>query len=52
MRGIFYRCPSLSSLPDISNWNVNNVINMSDMLREYYRLPSLPDISKWNTSKC
>ena len=36
---MFDSCKSLSSLPDISKWNTNNVTNTS-----------LPDISKWNTN--
>ena len=47
---MFCGCSSLSSLPDISNWNTNNVINMSSMFRGCSSLSSLPDISKWNTN--
>ena len=28
---MFYGCSSLSSFPDISKWNTNNVTNMSGM---------------------
>ena len=28
---LFYKCESLTSLPDISKWNINKVINMSYM---------------------
>ena len=31
MSYMFYRCSSLSNLPDISKWNTNNVTNMSFM---------------------
>ena len=31
MSGMFSECKSLSSLPDISKWNTNNVTNMSYM---------------------
>ena len=34
MSYMFNRCSSLSSLPDISKWNTNNVTDMSYMLRE------------------
>ena len=44
---MFNHCSSLSSLPDISKWNINNVTNMSHMFRECSSLSSLPDISKW-----
>ena len=50
MRGIFFECSSLSSLPDISKWNINNVTDMSYMFYKCSSLSSLPDISKWNTN--
>ena len=31
MRNMFNSCTSLSSLPDISKWNTNNVTDMSYM---------------------
>ena len=31
---MFYDCESLSSLPDISKWKTNNVINMSGIFNE------------------
>ena len=49
MGGMFKGCSSLSSLPDISNWDTKNVTNMSYMFRECSSLSSLPDISKWDT---
>ena len=48
---MFYECSSLSSLPDISKWNTNNIKNMSLMFNECSSLSSLPDISKWNINK-
>ena len=50
MGGIFDGCSSLSSLPDISKWNISNVINMRSMLYGCSSLSSLPDISNWNTN--
>ena len=47
---MFSGCSSLSSLPDISKWNTNNVNNMSYMFSGCLSLSSLPDISKWNTN--
>ena len=44
------KCSLLSSLPDISKWNTNNVKNMSEMFYNCSSLSSLPDISKWNTN--
>ena len=48
---MFQECNSLISLPDISQWDISNVSNISLMFQECYSLISLPDISKWNTSK-
>ena len=31
MSSIFQLCSSLSSLPDISNWNTNNIKDMTEM---------------------
>ena len=50
MNNMFSECSSLKSLPDISNWKTNKVINMSIMFCECSSLISLPDINKWNTS--
>ena len=47
--GIFHDCESLSSLPDISKWNIQNVNDISYMFSNCKSLSSLPDISKWNT---
>ena len=35
--------------PNISKWNVSNVINMNNIFGICKSLKSLPDISKWNT---
>ena len=35
----------------VSNWNINNVTNLSDMFSNCESLQFLPDISIWNTSK-
>ena len=48
MSFMFRRCSSLSSLPDISKWNINNVTSMLGMFEGCSSLSSLPDISKWN----
>ena len=47
---IFYRCSSLESLPDISNWNTYNIKSLFGCFYGCSSLISLPDISKWNTS--
>ena len=41
---MFYRCSSLTSLPDISKWNTNNVNDMSGMFSSCSSLTSFPDI--------
>ena len=40
----------LVKLPDISNWNTNNVNNIEGIFYECSSLTKLPDISKWNTN--
>ena len=47
---IFSGCGSLITLPDISKWNISNVVNMSNMFYGCNELIKIPDISKWNTS--
>ena len=44
--GMFRGCSSLLSLPDISKWNTNNIVDMSSMFYGCSSLSSLPDISK------
>ena len=50
MDGMFSGCSSLISLPDLSKWNTQNVIDMHTMFRGCESLISLPDLSKWNTN--
>ena len=50
MKGIFYGCSSLNSLPDISKWNTKNVSDMKGIFYECPSLKSMPDISGWNTN--
>ena len=45
---IFYNCSSIESLPDISNWKINNVDDLSYLFSGCSSLKSIPDISKWN----
>ena len=46
---MFYGCKSLKSLPDLSKWNIKNVIFMESIFYECESLISLPDLAKWNT---
>ena len=46
MSFMFYICENLSSLPDISKWNTNNVTNMSDMFKNCNKLQNLPKFYK------
>ena len=48
-KGNIFNNTPLFDLPDISNWNTQNVTDMSEMLYECSSLISLPDISNWNT---
>jgi len=45
MSYMLYWCEKLSSLPDISKWNINTVTNMSSMFSGCEKLSSLSDIS-------
>ena len=49
MSHMFDGCKSLSSIPDIYNWNTINATDMSYLFSECKLLLSLPDISKLNT---
>ena len=51
LSGMFYGCSSLLSLPDISKWNLSNVVNISGMFCGCSSLAYIPNISKWDTSK-
>ena len=44
---LFCGCSSLIDLPDISKWNVNNVINMNGIFSDCCSLQKLPDITNW-----
>ena len=46
---MFYGCKSLKFLPDISQWKIENIINMNKVFYGCESLLSLPNISKWNT---
>ena len=50
MSYMFSYCYGLSSLSDVSKWNISNVTNMYCLFYFCHRIESLPDISKWNTS--
>ena len=45
MKGMFYKCKLLESLPDISNWNTDNIIDMSFLFFGCSNLKSLSNIS-------
>ena len=42
MDSMFSECYSLSSLPDISKWNISNVINMKDMFKNCSKKLKIP----------
>ena len=48
MGGVFYLCRSLKSLPDISKWNTQNVLDISGLFFHCSSLQFIPDISNWN----
>ena len=45
---MFSNCKSLISLPNISKWNLTNVVNMSYLFSYCESLLSLPDLSRWD----
>ena len=47
----FFGCNSLISLPNLSNWNISNAINLSSLFYGCESLKYLFDKSKWNISK-
>ncbi len=46
---MFSFASSLVSLPDLSNWNTQNVEDMSNMFYGCSSLTGIPDISNWDT---
>ena len=50
MKEIFSNCSSLIYIPDISEWDTSNIIDMNKVFYNCSSLPLLPDISEWNTS--
>ena len=48
---LFAECLSLKELPDISNWNINNISELGGLFYGCSSLKEFPDISKWNTNK-
>ena len=49
MKEIFYKCKSLTELPNISKWDVSKVTNITGMFHDCEKLYKIPDISIWNT---
>ena len=35
MNSMFYDCPKLKHLPDLSKWNIKNIINRNEILIIY-----------------
>ena len=50
MSGLFAHCKSITYLPDINKWSINNVSDISYIFFNCQKLISLPDISKWETT--
>ena len=48
MSYMFFYCSNLTSLSDLSRWDIKNVTNMNHMFSFCFNLTSLPDINKWN----
>ena len=45
---MFSKCTLIKDIPDISKWNTNKVIDMSELFSNCKLLLSLPNIFKWN----
>ena len=48
MSELFSQCSSLSSIPNIGNWNIKKVTFMTRMFSECSSLSTLSDIDKWD----
>ena len=46
---MFNVCILLKNLPDISNWDTSNVVDMSKMFMLLKNIVAIPHISKWST---
>ena len=51
MSSMFFNCPSLISIPDISEIDTSKIVDMSSLFSGCNSVKTLPDISKWDTSK-
>ncbi len=47
MNELFKNCSSLPFIPDISKWDLRNVIGMNSLFDGCTSLIDIPDISKW-----
>ena len=45
---MFHDCSLLRTIPDISNWNTEDLVSIYSMFYNCKKLTSIPDISKWN----
>ena len=48
---MFGSCAQLTSVGDLSNWNVSNIKDMRRMFYGCEQLKSVGDLSNWNVSK-
>ena len=51
MSRMFYNCKSLSSIPDITKWNIKAKVDIKEMFQNCSSLTSIPDITKWKIKK-
>ena len=47
---MFYNCKNLSFITDMSNWKLNQVINMSNLFAGCSSLETINGLQKWNIS--
>ena len=48
MKEIFLNCSSIEELPDISNWNTGEVVDMMCLFQNCSSVKRIPNISNWN----
>ena len=48
---MFFECNSIISLPDISEWDISKVVDISSFFYGCNSLRLLPDLSKWKNNK-
>ena len=51
MNNMFQNCSSLESLPEITKWNFDSLIDINYIFKGCKSLKASPDFSNWNKIK-